>query len=151
MYIAIKIPQQLKFSLADEQQMFDKFEKKEGRHAGLYTKSPSCLEKFQYVIVITYSRALARFLGPIHIFAYLRGQQGHSQLRMERETETKSVQRKHVPRLERSLAILFKSLCGTRLTIELKNDTEAAGLVEDVDESMNTVLVDATTVNCHVS
>ena len=30
MYIAIKIPQQLKFSLADEQQMFDKFEKKRG-------------------------------------------------------------------------------------------------------------------------
>lgn len=53
---------------------------------------------------------------------------------------------KRVPRLEKSLAILLRSLSGSRVVLELKNDCEISGVVDECDEGMNTVLVDVTIV-----
>ena len=60
------------------------------------------------------------------------------------------VSRKRVPRLEKSLTILLKSLSGSNVVIELKNDTEISGVVDECDEGMNTVLVDVTIVTSKV-
>lgn len=50
---------------------------------------------------------------------------------------------KRSSRLEKSLAILLKSLSGVRVTVELKNDTEVTGVVDEVDDGMNVILADA--------
>ena len=54
---------------------------------------------------------------------------------------------KKIPRIEKSLAILLKSLIGTAVVIELKNDSEISGVVEDADEGMSVLLVDVTIVS----
>jgi prophage tail gpP-like protein len=55
-------------------------------------------------------------------------------------------QRKRIPKLEKSLAILLRSLVGTSVVIELKNDTEITGIIDETDEGMSVVLVDVTIV-----
>ena len=50
---------------------------------------------------------------------------------------------KRLPRTHRSLAVLIESLRSSRLIFELKNDTEMAGTVYDVDTNLNVNLVDA--------
>lgn len=51
-------------------------------------------------------------------------------------------QRKRVPVLERTLAILVQSMRGNKVVVELKNDFEISGLLEETDQNMNLKMVD---------
>lgn len=44
------------------------------------------------------------------------------------------------PRIQRCLGILLVSLQGEEVTIELKNDIELTGVIEEADENMNVTL-----------
>jgi len=48
--------------------------------------------------------------------------------------------RRKVPVLQKSLAILLASFQGETISIELKNDSEITGILEETDHSMNITL-----------
>ena len=50
--------------------------------------------------------------------------------------------RKHVPILN-TLCIIPASSMGKRIAVELKNDSEIQGIIEEADQFMNIVLIDA--------
>ena len=48
--------------------------------------------------------------------------------------------RKRVPLIQRSLAVVLASLQGVQVVIELKNDNEITGTVDETDSNMNVTL-----------
>lgn len=53
----------------------------------------------------------------------------------------------YVKKIERSLAILVQSLQGLHVVVELKNDTEISGIIENSDDVMNITFTDARQVS----
>jgi small nuclear ribonucleoprotein (snRNP)-like protein len=51
--------------------------------------------------------------------------------------------KKKIPRSHKSLAILISSLCGQSVVLELKNDSEVTGILEESDINMNITLREA--------
>jgi hypothetical protein len=51
-----------------------------------------------------------------------------------------SVKRRRVPRIERTLAVLVQSMQGMTVIVELKNDAELTGVLDETDASMKCVL-----------
>jgi small nuclear ribonucleoprotein (snRNP)-like protein len=47
------------------------------------------------------------------------------------------------PKIQKSLALLVVSLVGVRLVVELKNDIEITGILEESDENMNMTIQNA--------
>ena len=69
----------------------------------------------------------------------------------EKKTELTSDQMMKVisrrrPKIQKSLALLLVSLVGNRLVVELKNDVEVTGILEESDENMNMTMQNATQV-----
>lgn len=50
--------------------------------------------------------------------------------------------KRRIPVIQRSLAIVLASLLGVQIIIELKNDSEVTGTVDETDASMNVTLID---------
>jgi small nuclear ribonucleoprotein (snRNP)-like protein len=50
---------------------------------------------------------------------------------------------KRVPKIQKSLGILLVSLQGESVVVELKNDIEISGMLEEADENMNMTLHNA--------
>ena len=48
--------------------------------------------------------------------------------------------RKRIPLMQRSLAVVLASLQGVQVVIELKNDNEITGTVDETDSNMNVTL-----------
>mmetsp|Transcript_17595 Transcript_17595/g.17668 ORF Transcript_17595/g.17668 Transcript_17595/m.17668 type:complete len:144 (-) Transcript_17595:341-772(-) len=59
----------------------------------------------------------------------------------------KSSGRKRVPQLQKSLGVLLASFQGMHILIELKNDSEISGILEEADRGMNMVLHEARQVS----
>lgn len=55
-----------------------------------------------------------------------------------------------VPVIQKSLAIVLASLLGVQVVIELKNDTEVTGTIDEADSNMNLTLHDVRQV-CTIS
>lgn len=58
-----------------------------------------------------------------------------------------------VPVIQKSLAVVLASLQGSQVVIELKNDDEITGTVDETDSNMNVTLHNVRQVNlnfCHV-
>lgn len=51
-----------------------------------------------------------------------------------------SRKRKHIPTMQKSLAIMLLSMQGQNIVVELKNDTEITGYLEEADHGMNLTL-----------
>lgn len=51
-------------------------------------------------------------------------------------TNRSSLSRRRAPRIQNTLAIFVQSLQGTTIAVELKNDTEITGVLEETDPSM---------------
>ena len=50
------------------------------------------------------------------------------------------------PAIQKSLALILSSLIGMEIVIELKNNTEVTGTLEETDFNMNSVLVNASKI-----
>ena len=57
--------------------------------------------------------------------------------------------KRNIPVIQRSLAIVLASLLGVQIVIELRNDSEITGTVEESDASMNVTLNNVRKV-CHL-
>ena len=55
-----------------------------------------------------------------------------------------TLRRRKTPKLERTLALVLASLKGEAVVLELKNDAEVTGTIEESDHNMNITLHDAT-------
>eukprot|EP01041_Mallomonas_annulata_P004341 gene4341-8638_t len=53
------------------------------------------------------------------------------------------VRKKKIPTMQKSLAILLASFQGMEILIEMKNDTEISGTLEEADRNMNSILQNA--------
>mmetsp|Transcript_13156 Transcript_13156/g.24743 ORF Transcript_13156/g.24743 Transcript_13156/m.24743 type:complete len:130 (-) Transcript_13156:1-390(-) len=49
---------------------------------------------------------------------------------------------------DKTLTVVLQSLIGVRVVIELKNDTEVTGTLEDCDDDMNMNLMDTRCITC---
>lgn len=63
--------------------------------------------------------------------------------------EERTPRKKRVPLIQRSLAVLVASLQGMQVVIELKNDSEISGVLEEADRGMNLTLLGATQISRH--
>lgn len=57
--------------------------------------------------------------------------------------QTLKIVTKRLPKVQKSLALLVVSLVGVRLVVELKNDIEITGVLEESDENMNMTIQNA--------
>ena len=77
----------------------------------------------------------------------VRTQQGRQQTdefvgRTNRNGNEVFTRKKRIPVIQKSLAIVLASLLGEQVVIELKNDTEVTGTIEETDTNMNLTLND---------
>lgn len=56
--------------------------------------------------------------------------------------------KRKIPVIQRSLAIVLASLLGVQIVIELRNDSEITGTVDETDASMNVTLNNVRKVRC---
>ena len=59
--------------------------------------------------------------------------------------------RKRIPLMQRSLAVVLASLQGVQVVIELKNDNEITGTVDETDSNMNVTLQNVRQVSAFIS